>query len=537
MIAWWLMGCARYDVSAPTVPMADGTALAVDVILPEDRPEGGVPVVLVQTRYWRSFDLIFRRGPNALPIQPREDIAERLVAAGFGVVLADVRGTGASEGAWERPWSAEEVADAGALVDWIAEQPWSDGRIGATGVSYEGTTALLAAEHPGVRAVLAREVEWDLVDEILAPGGVKNVGFIEGWSAGVAQLDAGEIPDFFPQGSAWMIRGPRPVDADPERARLAEILAARTIANVAEDIAAVRLPSDPWGEGGPEAGSLGPSRHASALAGSSAAIGLWGGWWDAATADAVLRADEAISLVDARIGGWTHEGTESASPLGGGRDARVDLDEVVGFFAAHLARDGGPPVRRWYVAGLEAWEEGATWPTTHPQTWNVRGDGTLGEPDADLARALPVDFDAAVGTETRWTTGLLTRVDAPDRAGAPGLLSFSAAPLAAPLRVFGAGTFTCTVGLQQPEAAVHVYVEAVEPHGAVRLLTEGVVRASAGTVNVHLRPVAFALDPEWAVRLSVAGADAGTFERVPATGAQEITLSGADCALTMPVRS
>ena len=38
------------------------------------------------------------------------------------------------------------------------------------------------------------------------------------------------------------------------------------------------------------------------------------------------------------------------------------------------------------------------------------------------------------------------------------------------------------------------------------------------------------------LRLSIAGADAGTFERVPASGPQTITLSGAGCALTLPVR-
>jgi len=38
-------------------------------------------------------------------------------------------------------------SDAGALIDWIAAQPWSDGRVGMFGGSYEGFTQWAAAKH------------------------------------------------------------------------------------------------------------------------------------------------------------------------------------------------------------------------------------------------------------------------------------------------------------------------------------------------------------------------------------------------------
>lgn len=536
MILWSFLACSqKYEVSSPTVEMPDGTLLAVDVITPADR-DGPVPAVLIQTRYWRSFDLAIRRGEDALPIGPREDIAKALLRAGYAVVVADVRGTGASEGSWPRPWSEQEVADMGALVDWVAAQPWCDGRLGAEGVSYEGTTALLAATQgrSELKAVLAREIEWDLVDELLAPGGVRNISFVESWGESVALLDAGEVPDLFRSGAAFMIKGPARTDADPEGTILEEVLANREIPDVASDVSQIRSPKDLWGDGTP-ASEVGPSAWLEELAASPSAIGIWGSWWDGATADAVLRADAALSLADARIGGWTHEGNKSASPLGGSRDSEVDLDEVVGFFDAWLRGDGRAPVRQWYVAGPEALESGTQWPETSPKALYLRQDHTLGASDPSLRRTLAVDFEASVGDETRWSTGLLTDVEAPNREKAPGLLSFASGPLSGTLSAFGEGLFACDLETEG-EAALHVYLEAVQPNGRVRLLTEGLRRVKTGRVEVPLRPVAFELEPDWAIRLSIAGADAETFERVPASGPQSITLLGADCRLEIAER-
>ena len=102
-------------VSRPQVAMRDGVKLAVDVILPEPMPASRVPVVLLQTRYWRSLALRFPDQPDVPPIGPRDASVDRLVAAGYGVVVVDVRGTGASEGTWPRPWSDDEVADSNEL--------------------------------------------------------------------------------------------------------------------------------------------------------------------------------------------------------------------------------------------------------------------------------------------------------------------------------------------------------------------------------------------------------------------------------------
>ncbi len=542
--------------------MADGVRLAADVILPEVSATGKLPTVLIQTRYWRSFRLRGGGGKGRVPQGPRENIVTRLLGAGFAVVVTDVRGTGASEGRWRWPWSAEEVADIGPVIDWIVSQPWSNGSIGATGVSYEGTTALLsaAAGRTALKAVLARQIEWDLVDETIAPGGVRNVAFVDTWSRSVNALDRGEYPEIFPGFAKWFVSGVQRVDRDPEGLELRAQQQSRTLAHVGARVAGVRHGDDPFGADGPPTNALGPSGHAQSLATSHAVIGVWGSWWDGATADAVFRARNALSIREAVIGPWDHEGTSNASPLRGSASTHttVALDSVVAFFHRHLtARSNAPSSRvSWYVAGAESWRTASAWPVTQPRAWIVASanstsrlldapvDITPGARNAHerVTDALPVDFSASTGLQNRWTSGLARRVDAPDRARASGLLSWRTAPLTEVLSVFGEGSLTCTVATDAPEAALHVYVESIDPRGGVRLLTEGTRRVRADESSpretvVRIRPVAFELPRGWALRLSVAGADAPTFERVPESGAQAIRVSNCKLVLNTPIEA
>ncbi len=50
-----------------------------------------------------------------------------------------------------------EIADYGELIDWVAAHPWSNGRVGAYGTSYEGQAAELVAGlgNPHVVAIAA----------------------------------------------------------------------------------------------------------------------------------------------------------------------------------------------------------------------------------------------------------------------------------------------------------------------------------------------------------------------------------------------
>ena len=148
--------------------------------------------------------------------------AARMLAAGYSVVDIDVRGAGASFGARPDEWPPEEAGDAAAVLDWIVSRPWSDGRVAAVGISYGGTAALLLAArgHPALRAVAARFCFWDLADDLVLPGGVRNTWLGERWAARVAVLDRGRLP-IGGLRARLAVRGPRAVAGDRRDLRAA----------------------------------------------------------------------------------------------------------------------------------------------------------------------------------------------------------------------------------------------------------------------------------------------------------------------------
>lgn len=561
-------------VSRPAIPVSANVRLAADVVLPATMPVGGrVPTILIQTRYWRSFRMRGGGGP-AIPQGPREAIVARLVRAGFAVVITDVRGTGASDGVWRWPWSHDEVHDTRVVLDWIVAQPWSNGAVGATGVSYEGTMALLAASlaHPSLKAVLARQVEWQLVDETLAPDGVRNALFSSVWGDAVDALDHGRYPDMFPRLGKLLITGVARRDEDPRGVAQQAREAARARSDVAERAQRVRTGRDRFGVDAPPTDSLGPAGHAAALAQTRAVVAIWGSWWDGATADAVFRAESAMPIAQAVIGGWTHDGDRNASPLRRRHSAQptVHLDSVVAFFTRTVRET--PPVPdatqretpvashgrqremspfpdstqrvRWYVAGSERWRSAARWPRTVDRSWMLVDSSIAAPHDSMLAWRSTVR--ASTGRNNRWTTGLVRPVDAANRAKARGLHSVLLPTLTEPLRVFGAGTFTCAIASDQREATLHVYVESVDAAGRVRLLSEGMQRVTGDStgpsragaplrpVSIRIRPVAFELPAGWRLRMSLASEDEPTFERVPAAGDVAWRLDTRACTLTLP---
>src|SRR5437899_2285389 len=94
------------------VPMRDGVRLATNVVLPEG--SGPWPAVLTRTPYGKDRN-------------PESGSASRQYAR----VVQDVRGQFKSEGKY-RAW-LDEPNDGYDTVEWIAKQPWSNGKVGMVG--------------------------------------------------------------------------------------------------------------------------------------------------------------------------------------------------------------------------------------------------------------------------------------------------------------------------------------------------------------------------------------------------------------------
>lgn len=170
----WQPGPARYAVGVDrnvAVTMADGTVLRVDVHHPVDRAsglpaEGPFPVILTQTPYGK--------GPTSSALGgSRSYFVER----GYIHVVADVRGTGASRGAWGLldPVQGHDGAE---LVRWAAELPHADGGVAGWGPSYLGDTQIMTAAEVGpgspLKAIFPIVASHDLYREIVTAGGLPN---------------------------------------------------------------------------------------------------------------------------------------------------------------------------------------------------------------------------------------------------------------------------------------------------------------------------------------------------------------------------
>jgi uncharacterized protein len=125
------------------VPMRDGVHLATDVYLPE--ASGPTQAVLVRHCYDKD-------APNTF--MPR--LAPQVTGRGYAFVVQDVRGKFRSEGATVA--YVHEAGDGYDTLDWVARQPWSDGKVGMFGGSYFGFTqwAAVSSRHPALRAIVPR---------------------------------------------------------------------------------------------------------------------------------------------------------------------------------------------------------------------------------------------------------------------------------------------------------------------------------------------------------------------------------------------
>lgn len=130
------------------VPARDGVKLHSYVFFPETVPEEGLPVILERDPYDKETDLF---GKMFI-----KNTFKTFTRRGYIYVYQACRGTKKSEGVFD-PYN--EIADGQDTVDWILQQPWSNGIIGTLGGSYPGYTALAAAvDRPEVKLVVADDM-------------------------------------------------------------------------------------------------------------------------------------------------------------------------------------------------------------------------------------------------------------------------------------------------------------------------------------------------------------------------------------------
>lgn len=355
---------------------------------------GRCPVVLMRTPYDKSQAFGRAAGSGALGLEA--------VKRGFAVVIQDTRGRFKSEGEFT-PF-VHEAEDGYDTIEWVAKQPWSNGKTGMFGGSYVGATQWLAAtsQPPHLTAIAPLITASDYHEGWTYQGGAFELGFNLSWALGALTMRNGE-------------NLARRLGLSPER--LEEMLDATDA--MAGAFRALPLSSQPFLERDEAAYYFDWLSHSAddrfwkglRIEGHHQKIGIpslnVGGWYDIFLMGTIRNyglmrsaggSDDARRGARLVIGPWSH--TALAANAAGTIDygqragaAGIDLDDATLRFyerwlmGAQNGVDREPPVRI-FVMGENRWRDEKEWPLARAKRTRYylhsagkansrRGDGAL----------------------------------------------------------------------------------------------------------------------------------------------------------------
>ena len=496
------------------VPAADGTKLAVDVYLPTkggEQAEGPLPVVLHYTRYIRAIetgDGQVRGGPDFDPV------AQHLLRHGYAVAVADARGTGASFGVHHGAFSVEETGDSHAIIQWLAGQGWSNGKVGMAGRSYPGMTQYQAATQapPALKAIFA-EMAGPSAYDFIYRGGAFKKNFIDVWGGGTREQDLG------------LAAPPARVDEDPDgemRERALEEhkdnLWAQALIQPGSNLRNFSIDREGGGHWSWDR-VIATIDDADAIAASGIGVYHLVGWYDIYTTQQpwLYATLEGRSPQKMMIGPWVHSG---------GYGGRVHLAEILRWYDYWLKDiDNGvmdeAPVHYYVMGGNHTLPEGATdvaytpdeiaaeagaawtavesWPPQagRDRFWFAQGpsatidsvnDGTLSgdRPAREVADVYMIDYSSRVGSFSRWMNGYghrredVSRSTYLDERSAENrkALTYTSPPFEEAVTIAGYPTAHLHVASSHDDGDFFVYIEEIDRDGNSHYVTEGVLRAS-----------------------------------------------------------
>ena len=508
----WLFGrrlnlppaVTRVDVHRDLpVPMPDGVALLADLYVPRRMPEA--PTVLIRTPYGR-------RGLFAL-------LSARVLAErGFQVVLQSVRGTGGSGGALD-PF-AQERADGLATIDWVRRQPWFHGKLLLFGMSYLGYTQWAVAAEAGER-VTAMHVTMSTarIRDLFYPGETFALETALTWTALMSRMTGDPVRD----GLAQLV---------PDR-RLAPALrhlplGEADVVATGRKVAHFRQwlehdePGDPYWKAERD--------HDGRLAEVTAPVAMVAGWHDIFL-PSQLEDFQALAAAGRKpyltIGPWGHGSLESAGAA---------VREAITWFTAHVkgerpAMPGGPV--RLYVQQADEWRDYATWPPpgARPTTWHLHADGRLAVEPPESSEPTRYRYDPADPTPSLGGPALAlgpTRRDNRSLEARPDVVTFTGAPLTAPIDVIGPVRAVLHLRTGGEHGDVFVRLCDVEPSGRSMNVCDGIRRIvpdrfpsgpdGVRRVTVELWPTAYRFAAGHRIRVLVSGGAHPRYARNPGTG-------------------
>jgi predicted acyl esterase len=480
------------------IPMSDSVLLAADLYQP-GFTKGPWPVILVRSVYGTLSDA--------------EDRALLLLVDLFdyALVVQTLRGRHGSGGAdslfFSDGWNGHR--DGYDTVEWIARQPWCNGKIGMWGASGLGISAYLAAgaAPPYLSCSVVLVAASDLYSDALFYGGVYQAGLVDDW---FHDVNADSLLPFF-------------ID-HPGR----ELLYERV--NLLSRCDSVNV----------------PILHIS-------------GWHDifiqgvlnAFTGIQASGGPNAAGRQKLIVGPWTHDLLKSrvgdiAYPSSSFEDC---IQPMIDWFNVYL-KDGDPaliqtPVVKYYLMGPQdaarpgnRWIESDSWPPPSEITaFYLRGNSWLSVDPPETGED-PDVFDADPGNAVPTAGGRNLSLPAGPRDQAalesrPDVLVYSTAPLTDSLVVTGRIRVRLHASSDAPDTDFSAKLCDVYPDGRSMLVADGIVQAryrhspdreellspgSIDTFEIDLWSVAQAFAPGHRIRLDISSSNSPRFEANPNTG-------------------
>jgi putative CocE/NonD family hydrolase len=468
------------------VPSADaGLTIATDIWLPVT--DELVPAVVMLLPYRKdlkagaSFEPAFRY------------LAER----GFACLLADIRGTGSSDGPTEAMLDGRQADDGVSLVEWAAEQPWCTGSVGMWGQCAGGLSTMYTAARrpPALKAIIAVTNPSDVGVDAMTHDGIRS-----DVQSTVRRAGANLLLHLLPPTAEFAsVEGQR-----RWRQRLSEFDPAL--------MAGCSYPADDpvW-----RAWRIDPSSF-------TAATMCVGGWRDLYT-NATIRAFEQVTAPKKLVvGPWMHS-MPHKSPYD-----PVDFLPIVLRWWDHWLRgaDNGvmdePPISVFVQGKDSGWRSYESWPPAD-------GAVTLATAgDTELAPAVPGAEQTGAGVIAEYrpdpTIGALAGLCLYNGEGGLGVpvdqhdddmrsALFASAPLADDVVIAGQPEVTVRLagdGAEPPEVQrIVVRLTAVDPDGRSTLIVGGVARPEEPTYvqPVTLRRTVFRVSAGHRLRVAICDSD------------------------------
>ena len=490
--------------------LSDGTKLAYDLLLPtkdDAAAEEPMPVLFSFTPYLRAFNMVkdgkvidneivrldpikkafiwlrarFKKNGNIFDKAFMNKWVRKMLKHGYVVVIVEQRGTGASEGL-VNPIFRYWADDANEVLNWIAAQQWSNGKIGMFGQSSLAMAQYAAAStgNPHLKALFPVSAAFDMYNAVMYPGGILNSAFTKLFAFSTGLLEGMAVP----------------VDSDRDGTGLREVIEYRqkTVslskgAQMAVEKALYRDSDSIHPKGTRMWDDMGLYSLLDKINRSRIPIYNATGWFDIFTRDAFLWHSNLKGRRRLAIGPVSHYGLEKRySDLNFGIEAHRWFDYWLKGIDNGIMDE---PAVRYFVMNVsenDAWRTTRTWPLQGERRtrfyFSSAGSSEKGllitrKPTSNDAFDLyTVDYSTTSGVASRWNS-VIQEMDYPDMAlNDRKAITYTTAALEEDVEITGHPVVHLFVATQARDMDFFVYLEEVDYSGRSTYITEGCLRAS-----------------------------------------------------------